>query len=171
MACKFYSVCLSIRLVSKKKLKYLLRAGIVFDWIWQYNNLLIIQTPVSLSFVAVTGSTYNSVLAKPLPNESHFLLEKTFLTHSYRDKSPLLNTSRHMLQCSATCGLGVRSRSVVCPEGGCASADRPTSESICDMGPCILTTQPSTSVSNNSGSLVTANSPIWFYTEWTQQVT
>ncbi|KAG8333203.1 hypothetical protein J6590_005958 [Homalodisca vitripennis] len=66
-------------------------------------------------------------------------------------------------ECSATCGLGVRTRSVTCPTSGCNPADRPPAESVCDMGPCQ--SHPAVGAPDSSDT----TQPLWFYTEWTQQ--
>uniref|UniRef100_A0A1B6CQ79 PLAC domain-containing protein n=1 Tax=Clastoptera arizonana TaxID=38151 RepID=A0A1B6CQ79_9HEMI len=59
-------------------------------------------------------------------------------------------------QCSVECGLGIRTRSVACPSGSCPMSDRPTTESVCDMGDC----QPQANEPHSSS---------WFYTEWSHE--
>ncbi|XP_054277848.1 thrombospondin type-1 domain-containing protein 4-like [Macrosteles quadrilineatus] len=65
-------------------------------------------------------------------------------------------------ECSVTCGLGVRSRTVACPatSPACPAADRPSAESVCDTGPCQ---SPAAAASSDTSQ------PQWFYTEWSQQ--
>lgn len=50
---------------------------------------------------------------------------------------------------------------MVCPSGSCPQIERPTTESICDMGPCQF---------GQVNSESPTGQPTWFFTEWTQQV-
>lgn len=58
-------------------------------------------------------------------------------------------------QCSTQCGLGIRTRTVVCQAVNgqqCLQSTRPQNQEVCDMGPC------------------SSETPSWFIAEWSQKV-
>ncbi|KAL1512823.1 hypothetical protein ABEB36_002345 [Hypothenemus hampei] len=72
-------------------------------------------------------------------------------------------------QCSATCGTGHRTRSVICPSGQCHPENRPAHAEYCHNGPCdtqkldTSSSQPKVSISSSHPDHEKSS---WLVTEW-----